>query len=254
MIFWIQVTLALVWVFVVGICALIFSPILFPLKWFNTFLIYYVSWGVLKLFGIQLEIFGKENIPQKDTFSVVMMRHQSIFDYVIYGMVAPKNLVIIGKKEILWIPLVGWVWALGGNLSIDRRNAKEAIQKFKVIAKKMVQRRLMVAIFPEGTRNKTGEGLLPFKKGGFYLAIDAQAPVLPAVCTQLKRVFDFPGRKIRGGKVRVAFLPMISTQGLRHEDVESLSATVWSNMAESLERLESQMEFTQKKHEIKPVS
>ena len=66
-----------------------------------------------------------------------------------------------------------------------------------------------LVIFPEGSRNRDQEGFLPFKKGGFVMAIDAQVPVVPVVIESYRRLYDKAARKMTSGTLRVQVLPAI---------------------------------------------
>ncbi len=92
-------------------------------------------------------------------------------------------------------------------------------------------------MFPEGTRNKTPDKLLPFKKGAFRLAIAAQVPILPIVCCPVKPLIDIQNRKIHPGIARIEVLEPIPTIGLTLADVEKLVATTYDRMQKAFEEL-----------------
>ncbi len=237
------VVLGSIWGLIVALLTIALSPILYPIYGVNMFMARVVSWGFMKIAGIQLEIRGTENIP-KDHFCVVTLNHQSSLDFITFASVAPLGMAVIGKKELAYIPIIGLLWILGRNLSIDRSNRGDSIHKFKTAAKIMSEKKLLVAVCPEGTRNWSGEGLLPFKKGAFHLAIQAQAPVTPAVCTQVKRVFDFRGKKVPGGKLIVEFLPPIPTKGMEVSNADSVCTETRSKMLAKLELLEKEIRIS----------
>ena len=84
---------------------------------------------------------------------------------------------ILYKHEIDAIPILARAFRLGGFIPIDRRNKEAAMRSIEAGARS-IRAGNSFLIFPEGTRSKT-EALLPFKKGGFIMAIKAQAPVVP---------------------------------------------------------------------------
>lgn len=104
-------------------------------------------------------------------------------------------------------------------------------------------------VFPEGTRSsKPDPTLLPFKKGAFHLAVQAQVPIVPVVCENYWRLFDGRG-KMEGGDLRLkgkawqsglrarltrAVLPPIPTEGLTVSDVDGLVETTREAMLSTL--------------------
>lgn len=84
--------------------------------------------------------------------------------------------VSIGKRSLVYIPLFGWLYWLSGNILIDRKNKSKARDTLSVAIKKIIERRISVWVFPEGTRSY-GRGLLPFKTGAFRIAQDADEPI-----------------------------------------------------------------------------
>jgi 1-acyl-sn-glycerol-3-phosphate acyltransferase len=84
-------------------------------------------------------------------------------------------------------------------------------------------------IFPEGTRSRTGE-LLPFKKGGFIMAIKAQSPVVPVAIKGARAAMRKGSPWIQPVTVTVAFGPPIETQGLTLADRDRLTETVRSEV------------------------
>src|SRR5207245_4324851 len=89
-------------------------------------------------------------------------------------------------------------------------------------------------IFPEGTRSRTGE-LLPFKKGGFIMALKAQAPVVPVAISGARNAMRKGSPIIHPVRVTVAFGAPIETTGLGLEDRDALVASVRDGVAALLE-------------------
>ena len=118
--------------------------------------------------------------------AVLMASHKSNLDIVVYGGLYPKRAVVIGKKEIAKIPVFGWFFRATGNILLDRKDLQSAIASIAAAAARVREEKISVWVFPEGHRNG-GPTLLPFKKGAFHLAIAAQVPIVPIVCTPLGR-------------------------------------------------------------------
>jgi 1-acyl-sn-glycerol-3-phosphate acyltransferase len=145
---------------------------------------------------------------------ILIGNHQSALDLAIIGSMCPSGSVIVGKKEIAWIPIFGWYFRAAGNLMLNRANASDAKQSLKLIADRVRNESINVAIFPEGTRNRDPDtGFLPFKKGAFHLARELQAPILPVVCSSLQGKALWESLQLNGGRVVVSLLEPISTQG-----------------------------------------
>lgn len=90
------------------------------------------------------------------------------------------RLTIISKKEIFYFFPFGLGAWLCNVQYIDRRNVKSCYDTLQKLCSKIVNDRLRVFIYPEGTRNHE-HGLLPFKRGAFSTAIQAQVPIVPMV-------------------------------------------------------------------------
>ena len=102
---------------------------------------------------------------------------------------------------------------------VKRQNKEKAKQALGIAARKMLDKKLNVIIFPEGTRN-WGKPL-PFKLGAFNLAIEAQAPIQPVAYARYPEVLD--QKKFRTGTVKIKCLEPISTVGLTQDDAKALA-------------------------------
>ena len=85
-------------------------------------------------------------------------------------------------------------------------------------------------IFPEGTRSRTGD-LLPFKKGGFVMAIKGQAPVVPIAITGAREAMRKGSLVIQPVHVRVRLGEPVETAGLTLDDRDTLTQTVRARVA-----------------------
>lgn len=189
----------------------------------------------LKITGIEIEFEGLENL--KNQPCVYTLNHQSNFDMATFGAIYPENTVIIGKKELIWFPFFGLFYKASGNIMIDRKNKDKAIDSLSQVVDEIKNRKVSVWVFPEGTRNKSGEGLLPFKKGSFHMAISAQVPVVPLVCSSMKKVIDWENKKIIGGKMKIKVLEPVSTKNMTNDDVNLLINRVREAMLSEINKL-----------------
>jgi lysophosphatidate acyltransferase len=133
------------------------------------------------------------------------------------------------------------VWA-SKTVFIDRANSKSARAAFDGAAKEMRTSRQSVFIFAEGTRSYSPTPmLLPFKKGAFHLAVQAQVPVVPAVCENYAHVLVMKGgwRKWRfvPGVIRVKVLRKVETKGLDAAAVDGIVADVRGRMLSTIEEM-----------------
>lgn len=125
-------------------------------------------------FGLRFEVKGLENF-QVDGPCVIISNHQSILDMIGLMEILPDRCVQIAKRELMFAGSVGLITYLGGVIYINRKRTSDAKSIMALVAHAMTDDNLKVWIYPEGTRNNTGD-LLPFKKGAFHLALQAQEP------------------------------------------------------------------------------
>jgi 1-acyl-sn-glycerol-3-phosphate acyltransferase len=185
-----------------------------------------------KLMGLRVFVEGAEHLKNRP--AIFVANHQSGLDMAALSKPYPKGAVIIGKKELRHIPGFGLMFVAFGNVLIDRKDRADALSGLRDAVERMRRENFSVLIFPEGTRNPSGEGLLPFKKGAFYMAIEAQVPIVPMVCSKLVRLVSFEDKYARSGTLIVKVLPPIPTAGLKMSDVGTLLESTRNAMLEAL--------------------
>ena len=127
--------------------------------------------------GIQYEIDGLDNL-NLDKQYIFMSNHESALDIVLGVAAIPSNIVFLAKKELFRVPVFGWAMDAAGMIKIDRQNPAIARKSVSEAVETLMHSSFSTLIYPEGTRSD-GEELLPFKKGGFILAIRTQLTVVP---------------------------------------------------------------------------
>ena len=133
------------------------------------------------LFGIRRSLEGWEDLPveirEGRQAAIFVGNHTSLLDPPLIIATLPSNPVFMAKRELAYVPFLGWVIWLADFIFINRNHPTDAIKSLGLAAQR-IHNGLSIAAFPEGTRSRTGE-LLPFKKGAFNLAWEAQVPLIP---------------------------------------------------------------------------
>lgn len=196
-----------------------------------------LGWAIARtgrcLLGLERPLDGYENMPLNRP-TVIIANHQHNDDLFLMGDLLPPRTVAIGKASLRWIPFFGQVFWLGGNVLIDRKRSSRAVAVIQTTAEAMTRERKSLWIFPEGTRSH-GENLQPFKKGAFYAAIAANAPIT-MVCAEAYRS-ETRGLLGRRRPVRLRVLPPVETRDLSSDDVPELMARCHREMSEAIHEM-----------------
>ncbi|XP_043939122.1 1-acyl-sn-glycerol-3-phosphate acyltransferase alpha [Protopterus annectens] len=176
------------------------------------------------LYGIKIEVKGWENFWIKEPY-VVVSNHQSSLDLLGMMEILPNRCVPIAKRELMYAGTAGLACWLSGVIFINRKKTDDAISVMCEVANTMIKEDVRVWIFPEGTRNHDGS-MLPFKRGAFHLAVQAQVPIIPVVMSSYRDFFNKYEKKFTTGKCTVRILPKIDTRGMDADDVPELTETV----------------------------
>jgi 1-acyl-sn-glycerol-3-phosphate acyltransferase len=176
----------------------------------------------LALAGIRYRVSGRENVP--GTAVVFCSNHESNVDPPVLFEALHRRLHILYKAELHKFPIMGTVFDVGGFVPIERGDRDSAMRSIGRGAESLKAGNSFL-IFPEGTRSRTGD-LLPFKKGGFIMAIDAQAPVVPVAISGGRSAMRKGSPIVRPVKVSVRIGQPIPTAGMTLADRDSLIAQV----------------------------
>ena len=197
-------------------------------------------WGSSALRVLGMPIRSEVRAPLDTTEArVVVCNHQSALDLIWGATICPPRPLVIGKKEVLFIPIINLIFFAFHFIRIDRSNSEKAIASLRGVAEEIRTHRRSLVLAPEGTRTRNGS-LLPFKKGAFHIAIEAQCPIVPVVVDGAFQ--SMPKGKFipRPGKLKLIVLEPISTQGMDLSQVTVLRDRVHTAMLEALQKLRAE--------------
>ncbi len=180
---------------------------------------YLRRWGddVLRHADLRLTVENAASIDWSRAY-VVMSNHQSLLDIPAIAVAVPATLRFVAKKELFRIPVWGPAMRAAGIIEIDRGHRERAISSLREAAQ-AVREGVNIWIAPEGTRSGSGE-LGKLKKGGFVLAHDTGAPILPLVVSGTRDAMPARGLTVHAGKrARVTFGQPIEVAGRKREEI-----------------------------------
>lgn len=183
------------------------------------------------VYGLKMEVEGQENFQLEGPY-VVISNHQSSLDMMGLMEVLPDSCVQIAKKELMYAGPVGMLLYLVGVIFINRKQTSDAKHVLDEAVQTIQKDKVRVWVFPEGTRNHGGD-MLPFKKGAFHLAVQAQVPIIPVVYSSYYSFYSKKERRFSTGTIKIRILPKIETQGLSTDDIPELLEKSYSVMKDS---------------------
>jgi 1-acyl-sn-glycerol-3-phosphate acyltransferase len=171
-------------------------------------------WAVKTLCGLDYVVEGRENVPPGNHIS--MWKHSSTWETIAQMVLFPPQAWVL-KREILWIPLVGWGTWLMRPIAINRGARNEAVKQVVEQGRERLASGMWILIFPEGTRVAVGQ-TRKFGLSGALLATQTGRMIVP-VAHDAGRYWRRRGLLKKRGTVRVVIGPAIDPTGLEPREL-----------------------------------
>jgi 1-acyl-sn-glycerol-3-phosphate acyltransferase len=185
--------------------------------------------------GIQVIVHNREFIV-RDRAAVYAVNHTSNVEppvlYSTLSVLFPR-LRILYKAELRKLPILVRAFDIAGFVPLERGNRDQSLPAIEQSAEALREGNSFL-IFPEGTRSRTG-ALLPFKKGGFIMALKGQAPVVPVAISGAREAMRKGSFVIRPVRIVIRFGAPIETVGLDLQDRDALIAQARTAVASLLQ-------------------
>jgi 1-acyl-sn-glycerol-3-phosphate acyltransferase len=128
-----------------------------------------------RICGIRYRVLGAERVPQRP--AIILSKHQSAWETMALQEIFPPQVWVL-KRELLFVPFVGWALAMLSPIAIDRGAGRKALKQTLEQGRRRLAQGFWVVVFPEGTRVAPGTKK-KYQVGGAWLAVHTGAPVVP---------------------------------------------------------------------------
>ncbi len=186
---------------------------------------------------VRTKVYGLEKVPKKGRF-LLICNHRSLFDpLIIMKYLKDFQMAFVGKPSALALPVVGKIGYGAGCLPIDRENDREALKTVLTASDYIKKDFCSMAIFPEGTRNKTEDTLLPFRPGAIKIAQKAGVPVVVAALHGTGSIGKNMFKRFTDTELHI--LDVIPTEKVKESSTRELADYSSGLIRESIEKTEN---------------
>lgn len=196
-----------------------------------------VQWAfrvILFICGTKLTVIGEENVP-KDEPVLYIGNHKSYFDIIITYARCPRLTGYVAKNTMEKVPLLStWMKRLHC-LFINREDVKEALKTI-LTGIDNIKNGISMCIFPEGTRNRSEDLMLPFKEGSFKMAEKTGCAIIPMAITNSAEILENHFPKVKRAHVILEYGKPIYPNDLDKETKRKLGAHCQEIITEMLEK------------------
>lgn len=185
--------------------------------------------------GIEVEVRGRDRLDRRQPY-VFMSNHESFLDAPLLVTVIDRPLRAIVKRFVFRIPVLGLGMKFAGYVPVDKDRRGQGRERIARAARLIKDRGYSFLVYPEGRRS--GDGTLqPFKRGGFFLALEAGVPIVPVSIAGSYELMPRGSRRIRPGRVLITFHEPVDVAGLTRESMPALVERVRGAVASGLTSL-----------------
>lgn len=172
--------------------------------------------GALRVIcGLGYRIEGRENLPE-DQACIALMKHSSSWETFAQAALLPPQVWVL-KRELMWIPFVGWGLRLLRCIAINRGAGGSAVRQMVDQGRRHLANGEWIVVFPEGTRMPPGQ-TRRYGVGGAAVASETGAPVIP-VAHNAGYYWPRRGLLKSPGTIRVVIGAPIATKGRDPRDI-----------------------------------
>lgn len=182
----------------------------------------FLSWSWVRLAGVDLRV--ESAVPLDELFARPVFlagNHQSSLDIPILGGIARGQIRYFAKRELFWVPVMGWAMTLKGFTPIHRGNPHKTRPALDRALARLMRGPASFVVFPEGTRSRDGS-VLPYRRGAFNLAKKAGIRVVPFAIEGTGRSMPKGAWSAKPGIVVVRLGPPIETADLPDRALDDL--------------------------------
>jgi 1-acyl-sn-glycerol-3-phosphate acyltransferase len=188
-----------------------------------------VGRGIL---GIDIEVIGLDRLDRGIPY-IFMSNHLSFLDGPLLMTVLDRLARVIVKRFVFRIPVLGLGMRFSGYVPLDKEGAGAGRRSIARAAHLIREKRYSFLIYPEGTRSFDGK-LLRFRRGGFFLALESGAPIVPVTVQGTYELMPRGRRLVRKGPVKITLHEPIPVTGYTQDTMAELMDRVKAAVSSAL--------------------